>query len=88
MVTIDTPISDNMMMIAAKELQSRIRTILIQEGMDNATEEFKKIMRPLIEQEVDKLIVDVSGCERNMLLMRNEVHVFLKWRDEHPATKI
>lgn len=80
----DHVIETNLMTIAMRQVEDKIKRVLVEEGMEDVkkmTAEFEKIMHDLIVKEVDKLVVDLD-FRKDLFKLRDDLNVYISWKKD------
>ena len=78
-------INHNVINILKNNLQKDISENLITSILDEAIENYKNKIKPIIKEHIERVVIDNIQKNENLQMVREDHNVFVKWVEE-PAT--
>ena len=76
------PMEYNMIEIPKRRLQVDIQSILTEKIVKEELEAFEKKLRPIVEAETKKIVIDRIESLRDAMRMRDEVKVYVEFKGD------
>jgi len=69
----------NIIQIVEESLVKELKPEITKRITDRIIDEIRKDIKPIIESEVDKLVIEGVDKMKNLMTMRDEIKVYMSW---------